>query len=107
MPFSCGIASVCACESLCGPVHLNQLVLQKALCRSAEDRLDIKKACQASCRKACGDSLEEYRISSDRESGLPPSKQSLERPGRSCARSCAYECQKEGSGYKFTVNSNR
>ena len=69
--------------------------------------MDIRKACQSSCRNACSDSLEEYRVSTERDFGLPPSKQSLVRPERSCARSCSYECQKEGSGYKFTVNSNR
>lgn len=81
--------------------------MQKALCRSAEDRVDLKKACQQSCSLACGDSLEEYRASSDRDLGLSPSKESLARPNRSCARNCAYQCQKEGSGYKFTVNSSR
>lgn len=83
------------------------LCLQKSVCRSAEDASDIKSVCQKSCQTACKDSLEEYRVSTGLESGLPPSKQSLERPQKLCTRSCSYECQKEGSGYRFTVNSNR
>lgn len=80
------------------------LALQEATCRLAEDRSDVKKACLLSCKAACTDSLEIYRTTDAAELGLPPSKQELERPTRKCARACAYECQKEGSGYKFTVN---
>jgi len=78
---------------------------EKSICRSAEDRSSVKKACQMSCKSACEDSLEDFRVSTGGEFGLPPSKESLERPQKRCTRNCSYECQKEGSGYRFTVNS--
>lgn len=89
------------------PRPLSPLLPQKSVCRAAEDRSNVKRACLISCKAACEDGLEEYRTQSAAELGLPPTQHELERPKRKCARSCAYECQKEGSGYRFTVNYNR
>ena len=64
----------------------------------------MKRACLSSCHSACDEGLEEYRASIASALGLAPTREDLELPKKKCTRSCAYECQKEGSGYTFTIN---
>ena len=81
------------------------MALQESTCRVAEDKGSIKAACQQSCKSACLDGLDSYEKSATSFTGFKPTEDALNQARKKCMRNCAYQCQKEGTGYIFTVNS--
>lgn len=80
-------------------------LVQESTCRVAEEASSVKTACQKSCQAACSDGLDAYEASAATFSGFRPKSNILLQARKKCIRNCGYQCQKEGTGYIFTINS--